>query len=204
MTMRTLQSVSPADLPEYPIGREVRMPTHYFVPLQFNRWLNSSLHLMATYEVQGIATALICLAQNQSPVGTLPADDAMLARLLRIDEARWRDLSRAAIGPLHGWERCLSDGEIRWMHPVVLEVVQDALSRREARELSHQGRARERRIQRMVEAFRGLGAPEALLEDRAALDAIEDHLAETCRGNRTAAHYVRALRWAGVTKALKG
>ena len=33
---------------------------------------------------------------------------------------------------------------------------------------------------------------------------IEDYLAETCRGNRTAAHYVRALRWAGVTKALKG
>lgn len=200
--MIALSAIGSDGLPEYPIPRDQRLQTHYFFPLQFNRWLNSNLHLKGSYEVQGIAVALFCIAQNQSPVGTLPHDDVLLARLLRIDEARWRDLCRSAVSPLHGWTLCRSESEVRLMHPVVLEVLEDVLARREARSLSAQSRAREKRIERMVAAFRGMSAPSALLEDRHALEAIEDYLSETCRGNRTAAVYLKALQWAGATGAL--
>lgn len=200
--MITLATSDGAALPEYPIARDQRLPTHYFFPLQFNRWLNSGLHLKATYEVQGLAIALFCLAQNQTPVGTLPYDDVLLARLLRIEESRWKDLCRSSVSPLHGWELCTSDGEIRYMHHVVVEVLSDVLARREARSLSSQARAREKRIERMIAQFRGMNAPEALLKDRPALEAIEDYLSETCKGNRTAAVYTRALKWAGVNGVL--
>jgi len=199
-----LQVVDAGSLPEYPIPRDQRLPTHYFFPLQFNRWLNSGLHLKGSYEVQGVAIALFCLAQNQSPVGTLPHDDVLLARLLRIEESKWRDLCRASVSPLHGWELCHAEGEVRWMHHVVLEVIEDALARREARSLSAQSRAREKRIERMVKAFRDMKAPEALLQDTVALEAIEDYLAQTCRGNRTMAVYTRALHWAGAEGILNG
>lgn len=191
-------------LPDYPIPRDLRLHSHFFLTLQFNRWLNSSLHLKGSYEVQGVAIALYCLAQNQTPVGTLPHDDEMIARLLRLDLAKWRDLCRATVSPMHGWELCQCEGEVRWMHHVVLELLEDVLSRREARTLSAQMRAREKRIERMVAAFRQMRAPEALLQDRPALEAIEDYLSETCRGNRTAAVYLGALRWAGASGVLNG
>ncbi len=202
--MARLASVGNDGLPEYPIPRDQRLPTHFFFPLQFNRWLNSSLHLKGSYEVQGMATALFCIAQNQTPVGSLPCDDMMLARLLRVEESKWRDMCRAAISPLHGWERCTSEGEVRWMHPVVIEVLDDVFTRREARTLSAQSRAREKRIERMVSTFRGMSMPEAFLQDRAAIEAIEDYLEATCRGNRTPAVYGRAVKWASEQGLLNG
>lgn len=186
----------PDGLTEYPLPRDLRLPTHFFIPWHFNRWLNSRLHLTGSYEVQGVAVALYSLAQLQAPVGTLPVDDAMLARLLRMDLVRWRDLCRADPSPLHGWRPCQSDGERRWYHPVVLEVLEDAVRRREARELSNEARARDKRIERTRAVLKELGCSEPMLADRAAMDEIETYLADTCRGRRTQAVYLRALRWA--------
>lgn len=193
---RPFQIVGGDDLPEYPIARETRLSTHFFFPLHFNRFLNSSLHLLGSYEVQGVAVSLFCLSQNQSPVGTLPRDHALLARLLRMDPAAFAHLCRADIGPLHGWTLCNCEGEIRYMHPVVLEVLGDVISRRATRQASNEARAREKRIERMVAAFADMGVGRDMLADRTALEAIEDHLGVTCHGNRTIAVYERALRWA--------
>lgn len=87
----------------YPLPQDLRMPTHCFIAWWHNRWLNSTLHLTGSYAVQGVALALYCIAQNQSPIGTLPADDVSLARLLRIDLAHWQDLPRGAVSPLYGY-----------------------------------------------------------------------------------------------------
>ena len=53
-------------------------------------------------------------------------------------------------------------------------------------------------------SFRDMKAPEALLRDTVALEAIEDYLEKTCRGNRTLAVYTRALHWAGTSGVLNG
>lgn len=196
MAARAVQLVEEGGLRAYPIDRETRLPTHFFFPLHFNRWLNSGLHLLGSYEVQGIAVALFCLSQNQSPVGTLPVDHAMLARLLRLDAASFSHLCRADIGPLHGWIKCDCDGETRYMHPVVLEVLGDVIKRRVARQASNDARARDKRIERMVAAFEGMKVSRDLLADRGALEAMEDYLNATHPGNRSEAVYARALRWA--------
>jgi hypothetical protein len=185
-----------ADLPDYPFARDFRMPTHFFMPWHFSRWLNSRLFLLGSYEVHGVALALYSLAQQQAPVGTLPDDDALLARMLRMDVARWRDLRRSEVGPMHGWFRVRCDGETRWAHPVVMEILEDVARRRTDRELSKEGRARARRIDRLKLALAEMGVGEALLSDRAAIEAIEDYLEGTHRGNRTSVVYARALRWA--------
>ena len=72
MTQPHLVPISQTGPMPYPLPRDLRIPTHYFITWWHNRWLNSSLHLTGSYEVQGVALALYCIAQNQSPMGTLP------------------------------------------------------------------------------------------------------------------------------------
>jgi hypothetical protein len=191
-----LTDVSTGALPAYPLSRDLRMPTHYFVPWWHNRWLNSSLHLKGSYEVQGVALALYCLAQNQSPLGTLPHDDALLARLLRMDLPRWRDLCRAEVPPLHGWYLADCEGEVRWAHPVVLEMVLDARDRAEARKMSNEERAVQKRIERLRRALEELGVDKAILADRVAMEAMDEWLEANWKKRRTALAYMRLLTWA--------
>ena len=84
MSAPFLHPVPDDGLPAYPLAKDFRMPTHYFMAWWHNRWLNSDLHLIGSYEVQGVAVALFSIAQNQSPIGTLPRDEVLLARLLRL------------------------------------------------------------------------------------------------------------------------
>lgn len=191
-----LRMVDLGDLPDYPLPAAFRMPTHYFFPWWHNRWLNSTLHLAGSYEVQGVAVALYSIAQNQAPVGTLPCDDALIARLLRMDSARWADLCRAAVSPLHGWFRCNCEGEVRWAHPVVLEIVLAARDRREERELSKEERAAAKRVERLRAALAEMGLAEGLVKNRAFVEEVDFWLVEHCKGRRTAMWYGRVLDWA--------
>lgn len=205
MSAREFQLIeSGAGLPDYPWPRDFRLPTHFFFPWHHARWLNSRMHLVASYEAQGVALALYCLAQMQAPIGTLPDDDELLARMLRLDLARWRELRRAEHGPMTGWYRVNCEGEVRWAHPVVIEVLDDIASRRERREQSKDARARDRRIDRMRHALSGMGVSDAVLSDRAVLEEIETYLSATHHGNRTVATYTRALRWAADQGILNG
>lgn len=192
---RSLQVVEAGDLPEYPLPRDFRMPTHYFIAWWHNRWLNSTLHLTGTYEVQGVAVALYSIAQNQAPIGTLPVDDAMIARLLRIELSRWHDLCRMAVSPLHGWYRAMCQGEVRWAHPVVLEMLMDARDRRERRDLSADEKAERKRLERLRARLVELGLAAAVADDRLVLEELDQWLQAHCTGNRTTGHLVRAIRW---------
>ena len=89
--------VETGSLPEYPIGRDERLPELAFVKWIPSRWLSSSGHLKCTYEVQGVARALFDLATSQSPIGTLPDYNEELAKLLRIDLGHWQALRLSLI-----------------------------------------------------------------------------------------------------------
>lgn len=181
------------DLPEYPIPREVRLDGHHFVKWQHIRWLSSRTFKMADWDMQGMARALFDLCHLESPVGTLPDDDVELGLMLRVSARRMGDLRRLEFGPLRGWTPCLSDGEVRLMHRVVLSQVQDALERREVAELSKEEKARYQRLKRLREALERMGlCADALADDRL-IGRMDDWLRQSCKGNRRAHHYDSAL-----------
>ena len=106
----------------YPICRSARRYDRQFVRWDHLSWLASEMHLKGSYEVQGISMALFCIALNQKPIGTLPIDEGMIARLLRIDDGVWHHLQRSMMPPLHGWKPCVAcDGEPRLYHRAVVE-----------------------------------------------------------------------------------
>jgi len=192
------QLIEVGEMEVYPIATDHRLAAHYFTKWWHDRWLNSVLHLTASYEIQGIARTLFDLAQKQSPVGTLPDDDLLLSRLLRLDLAQWRDLRRRDPSPLHNWRPCLSDqGERRLMHPVVTEVALDAINRTEQREAAASEKAVKERKRRLGSALRELGCSADVVADTMLIDAMDGWLLENCRGNRTTRAYQRALEWAG-------
>jgi hypothetical protein len=191
------------DLAEYPLPRDFRMPTHYYMAWWHNRWLNSTLHLTGTYEVQGVALALFCIAQNQSPIGTLPEDEMLLARLLRMDLTRWRDLCRMEVSPLHGWYRCRAGSEVRLAHAVVLEVIEEARERREVRELSKEERAQQRRVQRLRQQLVEYGLDDTLAQDVLLREEMNEWLEAHCKGRRGPMWIARALQWAQRTGVIK-
>lgn len=191
-----LQVIGEGGLPDYGLPRDFRMPTHYFMAWHHHRWLNSTLHLMASYEVQGIAVALFSLAQEQAPMGTLPDDDAVIARLLRMDLARWQDLRRAAVPPLWRWYRVTCAGEVRWAHPVVLEVLLAAKERREVRDLSKDDQAERRRVDRLRLRLGEIGVSQTILGDRVVIETMDEWLVTHCKGRRVDMWLRRVLEWA--------
>jgi uncharacterized protein YdaU (DUF1376 family) len=191
------QLVDVANLPDYPIGREERVGAHFFMMWEHNRWLNSTLRMSASLEVRAAALDLFFIAQNQTPIGTLPDDDVILARHVGVDLARWQDMRARKPGPLHNWHPCRCDDEIRLMHPVVTEVAMNALSRRDARQVSADVRARKMRIARLREALVDHGLSASVIADDTLVGRLEDWLFETHRGNRKDVHYARAIAHAG-------
>ena len=187
LAQRDLQVIDSADgVPPYALPADFRMPTHYFMAWWHNRWLNSTLHLTGSYEVQGVAVALFSIAQNQSPMGTLPRDDALIARHLRMDLSRWLDLRRATVPPLHGWYLADCGGELRWAHPVVLEMLIDARDRADTRRMSNEDRAVQKRLERLRAALADIGVDKAILADRVVLEAMDEWLEVNWKKRRSA------------------
>jgi hypothetical protein len=188
--------VDTAALPEYPLGRDVRLDGNSFVKWNSSRWLNSTMFLLADYEVQGVARALFDITQFQTPIGTLPTNDLELSRLLHLPLDHWLALRNRDIGPLHNWQQCLSGDERRWMHLVVLEVLQDAIMRRETYELSKAERAEAARIERLQSGLSAIGCDAALTDDFVLMNRINEWLTQNCKGRRTPNVYRTALRHA--------
>lgn len=146
------------DLPEYPISASDRLDSHFFISWNLKRWRKSVLRRLAEPEVGWYAFQLICEAHDETPVGTLPTDERLLAEAVGVSLDRWRQLCERDITPLHNWHpvRC-DNGEIRYAHPVVQEVALEALKlrrkylddmeqRREAKRLKDLGDMIEHRI----------------------------------------------------------
>lgn len=191
-----LVAIGSAAIPDYPLSASARLDGQSFVKWNSSRYLASSLFLEAGYEVQGVARALFDLCQTQTPVGTLPDSDLQLSRLLHLDLAAWVDLRSRALGPLHNWHPCMCGAERRLMHPVVLEVVEDALLRRQQHELSKEDRAEGARLDRLVKGLREIGCSDAVTDDFVLMNRMNDWLKAQCKGRRTQTVYRTALRHA--------
>lgn len=185
--------VETAQLEEYPIDRDTRLDGHAFIKWHHIRWMSSKTFRRASWEVQGMARALFDLSQLQCPVGTLPDDDEDLADMLRVPQRRLRELRAMEFGPLRNWVPCLSEGERRLMHPVVLAQVRDALDRREVYKLSSEDKAEYQRIKRLREAMTSLGLGKDAVADDVLIHRMNDALKATCRGNRYTRHYQAVL-----------
>lgn len=178
----------------YPIARAERLDGQTFVKWWHHRWLASDLCLMATFEVKGMARDLFDLSQTQSPMGTLPRNLAVVARLLRVDVQHFEGLCRHPYGPMSGWMPCITeDGELRLYHPVVLEQVQDALSRREAWMATKSAAAVRERQRRLITALRDLGLKPQVLADQALIDRMDAWLVENWKNKRTAESYHKVM-----------
>jgi len=154
----SLRAVDVAELEEYPLGAEDRLESHFFIAWEHRRWLNSEMRLKGAEEARALYFDLICLSQDQSPVGTLPDDSEQLAKLLGVEEARFRRLCDTPYGPLHHWEPCLCDGVIRLMHPVVLRMVLDARARKQDNRARMEAANRQKRVQRLRQVVGGIHA----------------------------------------------
>lgn len=188
-----LQPVAVDELMQYPLPATARLDGQSFVKWNSPRWLQSRMFLEASYEVQGVARALFDLCQSATPVGTLPDSDLQLSRMLHLDLAHWIEMRGRALGPLHNWRPCLCGNELRLMHPVVLEVVQDAISRREQHELSKEERAAAARHERMVIALREQGMAPSETDDFMLMQRISDWISAHCKGRRTQSVYRAAM-----------
>ena len=187
------QLIEAGSLPDYPIDASVKLTSHYFTMFWHDRWLASELHLTGSLEVQACALNLIFLSQKQSPIGTLPDSDDIMSRMLRLDLVLWRDLRRRTPGPMHNWLPCQCGAAVRWMHPVVLEVLQEAIGKRDERQLSNEEKAQYTRLKRIREALTDLGCVEAVTDDGVLIDRIDAWLTANCQGQRRRPVYARAM-----------
>lgn len=185
MSAQYLRAVAGADLPEYPEDLcDPRLTSDYFTMFWHDRWLSSTLHLTAPMAVQGAALNLFFLSRKQVPVGSLPVDDHVLARLLRVDLSDWLGWMAQPITPLHNWQRySYGDGEV-YGHPVVIEVARDALARREVRKASSESKAIYQRQQRLIEVMRGMRCSKEVCGDTVLIERIDGWLLEHHQGQR--------------------
>ncbi len=183
----------PADLPVYPIGAQDRLDGNSFVKWNSARWMASRTAKLMSWDQQGMHRYLFDACQMETPVGTLPDDDRELAAMLRTDAARIREIRGMEFGALRNWRPCLCDGQVRLMHPVVLEQVQDALDRRAMAKLSEDARAQAVRLDRLRKALSEQGLSKAVLADDVLVERMDAWLRDAHRGRRTAAVYRSAL-----------
>jgi hypothetical protein len=97
---------------------------------------------------------------------------------------------------MHGWARCRCGDEVRLMHKVVLDVLQDTLRKVSERDLSKEDRAISARRDRLVKALIELGCSKEVIADPVLIGRIDMWLLESCKGNRTRLAYIRALEHA--------
>lgn len=118
------------------------------------------------------------LSQNQAPVGTLPTDDRELAPLLGLDLATWQDLKSREISPLYNWEPCLCEGEVRYHHPVVLEMALKALGLK-LKKLEQLAKGRQRkRLKALEDQIINAGGHTRMAQNEAVRVRIDDWLVE--------------------------
>lgn len=190
-----LRPIDPKPLPEYPDELcDPRLTSDYFTMFWHDRWLSSTLHLTAPMAIQGAALNLFFLSRKQVPVGSLPVDDLVLARLLRVGSDEWTGWMAQPVTPLHNWTRyTYGDGEV-YGHPVVIEVARDALQRREVRKASSEGKAVYQRQCRLAEAMQVVGCTKAMCADRILVERLDLWLLEHHHGQRRMPQFEASLR----------
>lgn len=192
---RHLAPVEAGEIPDYPIDKGERLESHFYLEFHFNRWLSSDFRLLASLEVRALGLDLFFLAQNQDPVGTLPEDDRILARLLGVGLDEWMDFRNRDISPLHHWGRVrCSDGTVRLAHPVVTEMAAKALTARNGRAVANAAARQRKRWERLRQQLPQAGAHSSAANNAAVIEWVDTWLEEHCTGNRTIEMVRRALQ----------
>lgn len=195
------QLVSSDELPEYPLGAEERLDSHYFMAWERRRWLNSDMRLRGTPECRALYFDLINISYDQSPIGTLPQELDLLAKLLLVDPAHLRALSALDYGPLHNWTPCRCDGEIRLMHGMVVKSLKEALARREDNRARVEAANSAKRLMRLRTTLAGYNGD--LAKNDAAIRWIDEWLLREGCAKRTASWIERAMQaWSNHMLAL--
>ncbi|WP_372993865.1 hypothetical protein [Sulfitobacter sp.] len=151
-----LALVDTSEIEEYPLTRDDRLNSHFFMVWERRRWLNSDMRLKGRAECRALYFDLINIACDQSPVGTIPNDMEVLAKLLMISESELKTLCQLEYGPLHKWRPCRCGDEVRLMHPVVLDMLIEAVSRKEDNRAKMEAANTVKRVQRLRSTVAGL------------------------------------------------
>lgn len=202
---RSFQPVGVDNLPVYPISASDRLDSHFFIQWNLKRWRGSEFRRLADPEVGWAWFQLINAAQDETPIGTLPTNDVLLAECARVSLEKWRQLCERTVSPLHKWHKVMCDnGEIRWAHHVVLQVAQEALDGRMRHQQSNEERAIYARLKRIREALTNFGCDKSVAADDTLVKRIDEWLTANCTGNRRKADYERALMHAAREKWFDG
>ncbi len=160
-------------VPEYPFTKEDRLQTHFYFEMHFSRWLNSDFRLLATPAVRGIAIDLFCAAQEQAPVGTLPTDERLLAKLAGVTLEVWRELAAQDVGPLWNWYHVSCGDDVRFAHPVVLELVEKAMVSREMHNGARAADRERKRLKALPAQMQSAGASSRMCAEAAVVDWVD-------------------------------
>jgi hypothetical protein len=164
-------------IPRYPVPSSVRLDSHYFVLWNIRRWRGSDTR-RAGYkdpEVGFFARELFDLAHDETPVGTLPRDDAALAFLLRMSLDAWQTLRKREINPLTGWYEVECDnGETRFAHRVVTEVVLEAVDSKQRNQVKNADDRMRKRLGTIAGHVRALPGASGLADQEDRLTDISD------------------------------
>jgi hypothetical protein len=181
-----LSLVGSSDMPDYPISADERLDSHYFVQWNLKRWRGSDFRkkAYADPEVGFYRFELICLAQDETPVGTLPTDETYLAFTLHMPLERWQSLMRRDVTPLDGWHTVMCDNdEVRLTHPVVQAVAVEAMKSKRTAAAKAVARANAKRLKDLREKIEALGAGRVLQQPNV-LERLDEWLTENHSGNR--------------------
>lgn len=190
---RNLGLVVTDDLPEYPISAEDRLDAHFFVPWNLKRWRKSVFRNLAEPEVGWFGFLLFCESHDETPIGTLPTDDRLLAKALGISVDRWQELCRRDISPLHNWYRVMCDnGEIRLAHPVVTEVALEAMKSSRKNRAERDERRRAKRVKDLREMIETRIRAVQLLRDPTFVDRFNDWLEDRYPDSQRREAFIRA------------
>jgi len=119
-----------------------------WMKLDTARLLESDFFAKASDAEFRAAITLWCKAWTQTPAGSLPNDDQILAHMCSVNLAKWKKLKGRA---LHGWIEC-NDG--RLYHPVIAEQVNVAWAKRKAylakQDANNERKQRERNLRQSL------------------------------------------------------
>ena len=186
MIPRPVPMIDAAQLPDYPIPVGTRLDGHSWFQFHHAWFRASDFRRRADEAVRAVWLDLIVAAQDEDPVGTLPAEPQALAWLARLPLERWIDLSGREVSPLYGWERCrVSDGRVRLFHPKLLQVTESA-ARTKLEAAARRAADRERkRLVELRDKVLAAGGSQRMADDAAFISRLDDHLNATLPAGKT-------------------
>ncbi|MBL1434725.1 MAG: hypothetical protein COB08_000790 [Rhodobacteraceae bacterium] len=185
--------VNTMGLPEYEFSSEDRLDSHYFILWNTKRWRKSNFNMKADPEVGWFGLKLFFEAQDETPVGTLPDDEELLAKTLGISVEHWRKLMGREINPLYNWflVRC-DNGEVRWAHEVVTEVTREAFKSRRLNQAKADTRALNKRLKDLRDMIENRIGAKHVLKNPVFVERFNEWLEVKYEGQQRRETFIRA------------